>query len=98
MTTSDAQPFSKKNWMANVGLKAKSTCGALMMEMMPVTARVPNQIAMTGPNAHATRSLPLPLDEEEADGDSCCDEEDCYPANIFKSRDQQDALRLRRGY
>ncbi len=59
MTTSEAQPFSRRNCTAKTGLKANRTCGALMMEMIPVMARVANQTTMTGPNAHATRSLPF---------------------------------------
>ena len=45
--------------MAYQGLIAASTDGSSLMWTRPITASAANQTIMTGPNAEATRAVPL---------------------------------------
>ena len=52
-------PWDSTNWIAYSGLIAASTVGSSLMWIRPITASAVNQTTMTGPNAEATRAVPL---------------------------------------
>ena len=59
-------PCESRNWIAYQGLIAASTEGSSLICTRPNTASVANQTTMTGPNAAATRAVPLLCTENSA--------------------------------
>ena len=65
------------------------------MATRPAPASAANQMTMTGPNAHATRSLPRAWNGKETDRDDTCNEHQQYLGGIFKTGDEGDTFHRR---